>query len=438
MKILLEGPILSQSGYGEHTRLVFNSLIFSGENFDVHVNPLEWGRTSWVTKLPGDQLDKIKQSISKLSEIIKNPSVKKDFDIHIHVGILNEYTRKAPYSICVTAGIETDRVSPGWIERTYKDAPDKIIFTSEHSRSVFQNSKFAAQDKQGRKIIFFPEQVLSTSGMDVVGYPVKDITPEDIDISLDTKFNFLSICLDGPRKNLHSLVKWFVEEFKDDSDVGLVLKTGKVSGSLLDRSKTLKDLQRTLSNYGDRKCKVYLLHGDLTEEQIHSLYSREDIHVYVTTTCGEGYGLPIFEAAYSGMPIIATDWSGHLDFLSADIKENKKTKNKKLFARLEYELEEVEEHCLWPGVIDKGSRWARVKESSFKKQSRKVYQNYGMYKKWAKTLQESILKNFSKDTIMSDMFRAIITNGYLSGPGQFHASNTKESMIEMWDMEYGN
>ena len=51
-----------------------------------------------------------------------------------------------------------------------------------------------------------------------------------------------------------------------------------------------------------------------------NLYAHPKIKAYVSLTHGEGYGLPLFEAAYHGIPIIAPDWSGHLDFLYMPVK----------------------------------------------------------------------------------------------------------------------
>ena len=70
------------------------------------------------------------------------------------------------------------------------------------------------------------------------------------------------------------MINWFVEEFKDEN-VGLILKTATSTGSNIDYEHTRQLLERILSKkQGNRKCKVFLLHGDLSEEQIHSLYVR--------------------------------------------------------------------------------------------------------------------------------------------------------------------
>ena len=66
MKVLLEAPILTQSGYGEHARLVFKSLLLQ-DGVQIYTNPLNWGNTSWSSSLDPKLKDKIQQSIDNLS-----------------------------------------------------------------------------------------------------------------------------------------------------------------------------------------------------------------------------------------------------------------------------------------------------------------------------------------------------------------------------------
>lgn len=404
MNVLLEGPILTQSGYGEHARLIFRALK-TKKDINLLVNPLDWGKTGWMIDLESEEEKQIEEAVRKFSDFLKqkDDSKRETIHSHIHVGIPNEFQRKSEYSVCVTAGIETDRISKQWIIQSYKNPPNKIIFPSNHSKNVY-HATYAHGTQAGQKRKIYANKICETV---VVPYPVKKIKAKHLDLKIKTKFNFLSIGLDTPRKNLENLIKWFVEEFKNDS-VGLILKTAETSGCVIDRHKTVLKIGKILSKNKNRKCKVYLLHGDLTEEELHSLYLRKDVHAYVTTTHGEGYGLPIFEAAYSGMPIVATDWSGHLDFLTGKIKENKKLKTKKLFAKIDYQVGEVPDNLLWPGVIDKGSRWAIVKERSFKQQVRKVYKNYSIYKRWAKALQSELLNSHKEELIYNKLLENLL------------------------------
>lgn len=404
MKILLEAPILTQSGYGEHARLVFKSLLLQ-DGVEIYTNPLNWGNTSWASSLDLDLQNKIQDSIDEFVKYVqscKQMGQNTSFDTQIHVGIPSEFEKKAPYSVCVTAGIETDRVSPEWIIRTHRGI-DKLIVPSEHAKSGFEGTSYEVLNTETNQ-----KTILECGApVEVVHYPVKQVDAIPLDFSTTTDFNFLSVALLGPRKNLENMIKWFIEEFKDEN-VGLILKTGRSKGGSMDLEATINHLKQVVGKDDSRKCKVYLIHGDLEEGEIHSLYLREDVHAYVSATHGEGYGLPIFEAAYSGLPIVATDWSAHVEFLSAPFKEGGKTKDKKLFAKVEYDLKEIPKHVVWKDILVEGSIWAFPRESSFKKQLRNMYKNHGMYKKWSKTLSENILNNFTEQEILARMRKAIL------------------------------
>ena len=399
MKVLLEAPIFTQSGYGEHSRLVLDAIRENAE-IDLYISPLEWGRTSWNTSY-GD--DFVMSSIHKLQNYIavcQHQQTQATFDLQIFIGIPNEFQKKAKHSICVTAGIETDRVSYNWIVKTHQGI-DKIIVPSEHAKSGFVHTHYEVENNRTKTKTKFS----CNCPVDVVPYPVKDLTPANIGLDLETDFNFLSVALFGPRKNIENSLLWFIEEFKDDPNVGLVLKTGFYSGSQIDRAKTIKHLKNVVERYKDRKCKIYLLHGSLTEEEIHSLYVHPKIKAYMSATHGEGFGLPIFEAAYSGLPIVATDWSAHTEFLESEYKnkKNSKSRMKKLFAKVDFDLSEIEKQVVWEDVLVEGSRWAYPKRDSFKRQLRNVKDNYQTYAKWASTLKENILLSHKKEKVLSLM-----------------------------------
>lgn len=403
MKILLESPIFTQSGYGEHSRLVYRALQRQ-DGIDIYVNPLNWGATSWASSLSSIEREEIIQNVKKLGQYTqscKEKNTNPSFDVQIHVGIPSEFEKKAPYSICVTAGIETDRVSAEWLFRTHKGI-DKLIVPSQHAKNGFEKTSYEVRNNATQQ-----KTILEcASKIEVVPYPVKEIETVPLDFETTTDFNFLAVALLGPRKNIENTVKWFCEEFRDEN-VGLIIKTGISKGGPIDKEKTVQHLMKTLPNSSERKCKVYLLHGDLEEAEIHSLYNREDVGAFITATHGEGYGLPIFEAAYYGLPIVAPDWSAHVEFLSAQYKEGGKIKDKKLFAKVDYDLKAIPKEVVWKDILIEGSQWAYPKEKSFKRQLRSIYRDNGMYKKWAKALQDNIKKNYKEDKILDHMNKAI-------------------------------
>ena len=232
----------------------------------------------------------------------------------------------------------------------------------------------------------------------VVNYPVRTLEPENIELNLEHDFNYLAISQWGPRKNFDNLINWFVEE-NFDQEVGLVLKTSIQNNSIIDREHTENKLKSILSNHGDMKCKVYLLHGDLTESQMTSLYQNKKIKCLISTTHGEGFGLPLFEAAYNGMPVIVSGWSGQCDFL---YMPQKKGKDKPMFLSVEYELKNVQAQAVWDGVIQADSQWAFPKEASFKRRLREVRTEHKRFERNAKKLQKYLVKEFTEEKMYGE------------------------------------
>ena len=125
---------------------------------------------------------------------------------------------------------------------------------------------------------------------------------------------------------------------------------------------------------------------------------------------GEGFGLPLFEAAYSGLPVIAPDWSGHVDFLYKPTKNKKgKEKLKAHFARVEYDILPVQEKAHWEGVVQPDSMWCFAQQGSYKMRLREVLKEHGRFKKQANNLKKYLLENFTFEKQSKKMIDNIIS-----------------------------
>jgi glycosyltransferase involved in cell wall biosynthesis len=386
-KILVRGPVLSRSGYGEQTRFAVRSLRAHSDFFEIFIIPTNWGKTGWVWE-ENEEREWVDERIRQTALYTNQGG---QFDISLQVTIPNEWEKLAPINIGYTAGIETTKVSPHWIEKSL--LMDKIIVVSNHAKQVYESTFYQAQDKSTGQVI---ENFGCTTPIKVVNYPVREIgDPKGLELNLETDFNFLVSSQWGPRKNIDNTIRWFVEEFHDQ-EVGLVAKLNWHCDSINDRYATKNRLESILMQYKDRKCKVHLLHGSFTDQEMANLYVHPKIKAFVSLTHGEGYGLPLFEAAYHGLPVIAPEWSGHLDFLCMPVKDkkSKKEKVKAMFTKVDYQLAPIPQEAVWDGVLQADSMWCYADQGSYKMKLREMKNKYSHKKTQAKKLQKWILENF--------------------------------------------
>lgn len=381
-RLIFRGPVLTASGYGVHSRLILKPIMDSGE-FDVTVISTNWG----VTPILRNNGDEFIERVRTLS--LMQPSG--DYDVSVQVTIPQEWQRMARFNIGVTAGIETDRTSLEWINKSNENI-DLIVVPSEHSRRTFQDIVYNLED--GRQVKLAKPVVKIFEGVDTSVYNTAPVDPSVKQFPIQGNFNFISVGLGfdrgfgEDRKNLSALVKWFCDQYKGNKEVGLVLKSSIVGYSSVD----LKHLTARIKEIkGQSGCgefpRIQLVHGFLTAQEMAALYKHPSVKAYITLTHGEGFGLPIIEAAACGLPIIATDWSGHLDFLHIN--------GSRKFVAVPYEVKEIPESCVWENILVKGSRWANPDEKQAKMLMAKVNLSYDKPKQWATELAEHIAENFS-------------------------------------------
>ena len=385
-KILVKGPALSLSGYGEQARFLLRSLRDRQDKFDIYVQNIPWGRTGAIPR--SEESDWIEFLKIKNDNFVQAKGV---HDIAVQVTIPNEFEKLAPVNIGYTAGIETTKVSPQWIDRARM--MDKMIVVSEHSKDVYNNTEYKLQNQQNGEIVSF----MNTTPIDVVHFPARAATPVELPIDFETDFNFLSVVQWGPRKNLEMTVVSFLKEFANDSDVGLVLKINIAKNNTADKLACEARLKNIRDNFPGSKCKIYLIHGNMTDQEVAGLYTHPKINALVSTTHGEGFGLPIFEAVCAGLPVIAPKWSGHVDFLTMPVTDGNKTKKKNHFIPVEFDLSIVGKEAVWDTVIQADSQWCFPKEYSVMDAMRRVRKNPSESLSLAKKLKPYVLDKFSEE-----------------------------------------
>jgi glycosyltransferase involved in cell wall biosynthesis len=374
-KVVLRGPALTQSGYGVHCRQIAKWLL-QRPDVDLKIIVTPWGSTPW--HINGDSCDGLIGQIMKRT--IKSDGV--NADISFQLQLPNEWTPNLARekNIGITAAVETDICSPTWVQAC--NSMDAIIVPSQHTKQCLTNTGTIT------KPLYVVPESYSSSITSTNGSSVELPT-------FSTSFNFLifgQLTGNNPhndRKNIFNTIKWICETFKDDPEVGIVIKTNIGTNSKIDRNIVTGILKTLLSEVRQGPGpKIYLIHGDMNDDTVAALYKHKQIKALVALTRGEGFGLPILEAAASGLPIIATGWSGHLDYLKLG-----------KYVNIYYQLEEVHKSRVDGGIFVKGSRWANPSEEDFKKRIAKFKSNNAIPFEWAAELQKKIIETHSFESI---------------------------------------
>lgn len=397
----LRAPVFTKSGYGAHAREVLDYLL-SDDRLIVALESINWGMTGFIHEEDGIAAEKIQQYYQCRANY-DQLNGKAEWDISVQVTIPNEFKRVAQLNIGVTAGIETDRVSREWIQKC--NEMDMIVVPSKHSANVLGGTAYLIQNKETGKTT---EERVTRPIFVIPEYFERPAQIKPLDITFETDRNLLFVGLWGgkggyweDRKNVAALVRLFYETFKENSRAGLILKTQLVNGSSQDRAEVERRLKEIKSNFRGAKCKVYLIHEDLSDTEMWGLYSHPQVTGFVSLTAGEGFGRPLLEAAACGKPVLATNWSGHLDFL----------REKHGFIPIDYDLVEIPECQVWPGVLEKGSKWARVREDDVRKKMKKFIESPTIIRKQAESMAEFLNESLTRGPVhhqWEDLFNSFI------------------------------
>lgn len=391
---LVTAPVATRSGYGAHSRDICRSLI-KLDRYDVRIWPVRWGSTPMNALHKDNPNDQI-----IIERLLESPNIERQPEIHIHIVIPTEFQPIGKYNIGITAGLETNLCKPEWIQGMNKMnlnlVPSKFVHNTL-SKLVFNIQDDKTQQVTGQLKNEKPLEVLFEGADTNIYKKTTEFSKSLVDEmdKVDEKFNFLYVghWLQGnigeDRKDTGMLVKVFLETFKNmKNKPALIMKTSGAGYSVLDRETMLSKIRDIKNSIDGNLPNIYLFHGDFMDEEINELYNHPKVKAHISLTHGEGYGRPLLEASLSGKPVIAPDWSGHIDFLSKS--------NAILLGGV---LEDVSKNSFPENFYQEGMKWFTVNYQEASVKMKDVYKSYRNYTLNAKKLTMFNKSKFSLDSM---------------------------------------
>ena len=410
--LLVTAPVETRSGYGNHARDICRALIES-EKYDIAIQSVPWGST------PTNALNEENKSHREIQKrIVRQPQLPKQPDLHYHIVIPNEFQPIAKKNVGITAGIEATVPPANWVEGCNR--MDMTIFTSEFSRDGFTNVAFDKLDNNTKQIVGQlklekPSEVLFEGADTDVFKEVDDFSPflsgKFSKIEEDFCFLFVGHWLQGnlgeDRKDVGMMIKVFLEAFKNQKNApALILKTSTASFSVTDRRELLQKIKMLKNDVkADVYPNIYLLHGDLRDEEMNQMYNHPKVKAHLSFTHGEGFGRPLLEASFSGKPIIAPIATGQADFLDSEYT-----------IELPHAFTKVPQGAFPNGYVDEEAKWATVNYGVSLNIMKDVFNNYDKYRIRGKKQMLVNRDSFTHDKMREKLIKLV--DGALEGVAQ--------------------
>jgi len=419
--LVFQGPIFTRSGYGDHCRDLMKSLR-KMDKYDIKIIPLRWGNT------PQNQVDGESEFGRWMLERVIT-GIEQKPDVFMQVSVANEFEPKGHYNIGVTAGVETTICPKDFIDGSNK--MDLIIVPSNFTKqnvgaTVYQQKNTQTDEILGEIKVQKPIEVLF-EGVDVEIFSKGN--GKDVLENVKEDFCFLIVGhwlkgdLGQDRKDIGMAIKTFATVFQylpKDKRPGLIVKTSHAGFSVIDRETTRQKIESVVKQFGDKCPSIYLLHGDMEETDMSNLYHHPKVKAMLSFTKGEGYGRPMAEFTLTGKPILASGWSGHIDFLP---KENA--------VLLDGQLTPVHDSAA-DQFLMKEAQWFSVNYSNAANKIYDVYNKYNSYLEKSVGLKENTLKNFTLEK-MHERFAEILDTYVKKAPQviPFNAPNVNIQKMQL-------
>ncbi|PLR76596.1 glycosyl transferase family 1 [Bacillus sp. V3-13] len=349
------GYVFDRGGYGTVSRNYLKML--KALNIPVHIHNL-----GEIHKEVGeDDRDLIGNIHRPISELGTDPvmvihSTPDDFARFNGTG----FNKKIGITI-----FETDKIPDYWVGLC--NQMDEIWVPS-----AFNYRTFTKSGVDEKKVIVMPY------GIDVEKYN-KNFKPFAFSTT-PKQFTFLYACQFDFRKGFDLLIKSFCEEFTDEDEVSLIIKT-YVHGSDFDAEAIIRSYIPIKNNIPS----IFIINEKMSENELLSLYS--SCSCYISTDRACGWGMPQMEMMAMGKPVISINWSGSTEFMNEE--------NTFLIQPLD-ELEPVDINLMLSRPqLYFDHKWAKVPMENVRKAMRDAYYNKEKRLKIAQNAKEMIDQKYS-------------------------------------------
>ena len=383
----ISSPFDTYSGYGARARDVIKAII-SLDKYDVKLLSQKWGNCAF-----GFCTDNPEWKFLLDYEV---PKLESKPSIWLQLTIPNEFQPVGEYNIGCTAGIESTICKPEWLEGVNR--MDVTWVSSKHSKKVFETSRFDQQDKNTNQVIRSiklekPVEVIFEGANLDVYKPVKPSEIKSMDLSdIRESFCYLFVghwmqgAFGHDRKNVALMIKAFYETFKNvrGSKPALILKASVGVSSYASRNELLDRIKQIRDSVNSKNLpNVYLLNGEFSDVEMNELYNHPKVKGMISLTKGEGFGRPLLEFSLTGKPIIASNWSGHTDFLKPNLS-----------VMLGGQLENVHKSAANNWLIEE-SQWFKPNDGEIGRAFKEVWKKYKQYKVKSRQQKQLCKTHFS-------------------------------------------
>jgi glycosyltransferase involved in cell wall biosynthesis len=352
------GPVFDGSGYAEAARNYVLSIHQKG--YPITLAPISFEKTRPDLGRDGEILRGLMENHIDYDKVI----------VHSTPDLWQHFTRfeREKYIIGYTVW-ETSCLHPTWTASCNK--VNEVWVPSEWNMGVFRESNVTVPLYRVPHAIDIPDMA--------------DVPDFNLDTIPENMFVFYSIFQWQERKNPYGLLTAFSAAFTGVDDVILVLKTYRQDHA--GDKNTIKNLIMDFRKFLNLEHfpKMFLVVENLSSKGMLALHKRGDCFVLLQRS--EGWGLPHFEAATCGKPVVTPKYGGQVDFLKED--------NSYL---VDYTLTPVG-GMTWSPYYRADQYWCEPDMKQAVETLRRVYYNRDEAKERGRRARDYIIQNFTWDKI---------------------------------------